>query len=67
MGKAGMTLAQINAIQPGTVVGANGQILRQATGIAVPGTTLSTALGSNSTMIIGLVAVAGLLLFMGKR
>ena len=67
MGKAGMTLAGINAIQPGTVVGANGQILRQSTGYAVPGTTLSTALGSNSTMIIGLVVVAGVLLFMGKK
>jgi hypothetical protein len=68
MGKAGMTLAQINAIQPGTVVGANGQILRQSTGYAIPGTAaLTSALGSNSTMIIGLAAVAGLLLFMGKR
>jgi hypothetical protein len=67
MGKAGMTLAEINAIQPGTVVGANGQILRQSTGYAVPGTTLTSALGSNSTLIIGLVAVAGLMLFMGKR
>jgi hypothetical protein len=67
LAKGGLTLAEINSIQPGTVVGANGQILRQATGIAVPGTTLSTALGSNSTMIIGLVVVAGLLLFMGKR
>ena len=67
MGKAGMTLAEINAIQPGTVVGANGQILRQSTGYAVPGTTLSTTLGSNSTLIIALVIGAGLLLFMGKR
>lgn len=67
MGKAGMTLAQINAIQPGTVVGANGQILRQSTGYAVPGTTLTSALGSNSTLILGLAAVAGLMLFMGKR
>jgi hypothetical protein len=67
MGKAGMTLAEINAIQPGTVVGANGTILRQASGIAVPGTTLATTLGSNSTLIIGLVVVGGLLLFMAKR
>jgi hypothetical protein len=67
MGKAGMTLAQINAIQPGTVVGANGQILRQSTGYAVPGTTLSSSLGSNSTLIIGLAALAGLMLFMGKK
>jgi hypothetical protein len=48
-------------------VGANGTILRQSTGYAVPGTTLSTALGSNSTLIIALVVGAGLLLFMGKR
>src|SRR5271166_4561043 len=34
--KGGMTLAQIQSIQPGTVVSANGAILRQATGLAVP-------------------------------
>src|SRR5271166_5916875 len=39
LAKGGMTLAQINAIQPGTVVSANGAILRQSTGFAVPGTT----------------------------
>jgi hypothetical protein len=67
MAKGGLTLAEIDSIQPGTVVGANGTILRQSTGYAVPGTTLSTALGSNSTLIIALVVGAGLLLFMGKR
>jgi hypothetical protein len=67
MGKAGMTLAQINAIQPGTVVGANGQILRQSTGYAVPGSTSTSALGSNSTLIYGLLAVAVLFVFMGRR
>ena len=36
LAKSGMTLAEINAIQPGTVVSANGAILRQSTGLAVP-------------------------------
>jgi hypothetical protein len=69
MGKAGMTLAEINAIQPGTVVSANGTILRQATGIAVPGTTLSTTLGSmsSSTLMIVGVVVIGALLLMGRK
>jgi hypothetical protein len=69
MGKAGMTLAQINAIQPGTVVSANGTILRQSTGYAVPGSTLSTSLGSMSStsmlMLAGVAVVA--LMFMGGR
>ena len=69
MGKAGMTLAQINAIQPGTVVSANGAILRQATGIAVPGTTLSTSLGSmsTSTLMIGAVILIGAALMLGRK
>lgn len=68
MGKAGFTLAQINAIQPGTVVGANGQISRQTAGYAIPGTTLTSALGgSNSTMIIALAGLAAVLLMMGRK
>ena len=69
--KSGMTLAEINAIQPGTVVSANGAILRQATGLPVPvgGTsTFTTAMGtmSGSTMLmIGGLALVGIL-FMSK-
>ena len=57
-------------MQPGTVVNPNGQIIRQATGLAVPvGNTtgiLSTS-GSSSTILMfgGLALVA--LLFMGGR
>ena len=36
LAKAGLTLAKISSIQPGTVVSANGAILRQSTGLAVP-------------------------------
>ena len=63
--KAGLTLAEINAIQPGTVVGSNGQILRQATGYAVPvGTSVSLTGGSGGTLLmIGALAI-GLVLVM---
>ena len=69
--KSGMTLAEINAIQPGTVVSANGAILRQATGLPVPvgGTsTFTTAMGtmsSSTLLMIGGIALVGIL-FMSK-
>ena len=67
--KAGLTLAEINAIQPGTVVSANGAILRQSTGYSVSGasTSLSTTLGtmSSSTLLIGALVI-GAILFMSK-
>ena len=68
--KDGFTLAAVNSMAPGTVINPNGQIIRQATGLAVPvGTTtgiLSTS-GSSSTILMfgGLALVA--LLFMGGR
>jgi len=72
--KAGFTLAEINAIQPGTVVGANGQILRQNPGYAVPaGGTLSSSLslmGGSSTALylgVGLVALVVLGSVLSKR
>jgi len=70
LAKSGMTLAEINAIQPGTVVGANGQILRQATGLPVPvGTGITTALGSNSSVLLigGLIAAALFFVMISKR
>jgi hypothetical protein len=70
LAKSGMTLAEINAIQPGTVVGANGQLLRQATGFPVPvGTGITAALGSNSSglLIGGLIAAALFFVMISKR
>jgi hypothetical protein len=69
LSKSGMTLAEINAIQPGTVVSANGSILRQATGFAVPGTTALTSLSSSgSTMLLlGGLALVVLFMVMGGR
>jgi hypothetical protein len=60
LAKMGFTLAQINSIQPGTVVGPNGQILRQNPGYSVPvGSTISANLGSSSSILyIGLAVVA---------
>jgi hypothetical protein len=70
--KSGMTLAEINAIQPGTVVSANGAILRQSTGYAVPAgsaaSTLATSLGtmSSSTLMIGALVIGAILLMSMK-
>jgi hypothetical protein len=69
--KSGMTLAEINAIQPGTVVAANGAILRQSTGYAVPvGSSVSTTLSSMSSstlLMIGGLALVAVLFMGGKR
>lgn len=70
--KSGMTLAEINAIQPGTVVSANGAILRQNPGYAVgtaSGTlNLGTGTISTSTLMIGGLLIFGVLLMtMGKK
>jgi hypothetical protein len=70
LAKSGMTLAEINAIQPGTVVSANGAILRQATGLPVPvGTGITAALGSTSTTmwLVLAVVVGGAFLLMGNK
>jgi hypothetical protein len=65
LAKSGMTLAEINAIQPGTVVSANGAILRQATGLPVPvGTGITAALGSSSSTLLLLGGAALLVMFM---
>jgi hypothetical protein len=70
--KSGMTLAEINAIQPGTVVSANGAILRQNPGYAVGSTSTGINLGtgtlSTSTLLIGGLLIFGVLLMsMGKK
>ncbi len=64
--KSGMQLAQIQSIQPGTVVSANGAILRQSPGFAVPVTSSSTNIGlkantSTTTLIVAGLAVAAVL------
>lgn len=72
LAKMGFTLAQINAIQPGTVVGPNGQILRQNPGYAVPvptGTNITAGIGSNSVWLLGggLLAFVLVVATMGRR
>lgn len=64
LAKMGFTLAQINSIQPGTVVSANGAILRQNPGYAVPaGGTISANLGSASSILLyGGLGLAAILL-----
>jgi hypothetical protein len=65
LSNSGMKLAEINAIQPGTVVSANGAILRQATGLPVPvGTGITAALGSSSSTLLLLGGAALLVMFM---
>ena len=71
--KSGMTLAEINAIQPGTVVSANGAILRQSTGYAVPvgsaASTLATSLStmsSSTLLIIGALVIGAILMSKGR-
>jgi len=66
LAKTGMTLAEIQAIQPGTVVGANGQILRQATGYPVTTTGISTT-GASSYLMIGGLALLAVLLLQSMR
>jgi hypothetical protein len=73
LAKMGLSLAQINAIQPGTVVSANGAILRQNPGYAVPvgsGTSQrASSLGGNTLLYIGggLLALLAVGSMMGKR
>jgi hypothetical protein len=70
LAKGGLTLAEINAIQPGTVVGPNGQILRQNPGYAVGTPTGALNIGaglSSNTLLYGGIALALGLMFMGKK
>lgn len=72
LAKSGMTLAEINAIQPGTVVSANGAILRQSTGLPVPVTTSNTNLGltasgSSGLLIAAAVGFVAVLMLTGRK
>jgi hypothetical protein len=68
LAKMGFDLAKINAIQPGTVVAADGSILRQNPGYAVGSPTVAANLGiSTTTLMIGGVALlAVVFMFSGK-
>jgi hypothetical protein len=75
--KGGFTLAELNAMQPGTVINPSGQIVRQAPGYAVTsgGAVLGSPLnigagGSSSLLLIGGLLVGGVVLmsmFKGGR
>lgn len=71
--KGGFTLAELNAMQPGTVINPSGQIIRQSPGYAVTsggqvaGSVVSSLTGSMFPWVIG-AAVIGLgLAFAGGR
>jgi hypothetical protein len=72
--KGGFTLADLNAMQPGTVINPNGQIIRQSAGYAVTtggpvvGSTslLGSSSGSSVLMLAGL-GIAALLLFSSMK
>lgn len=68
--KGVMTLAQINAIQPGTVVSANGAILRQNPGYAV-GTPITGSLNlggiSTTTLMVGGLLLIGAMFMFSKK
>jgi hypothetical protein len=66
--KGGFTLADLNAMQPGTVINPNGQIIRQAPGYAVTsggavavGNPLTSL--ASSSMLLPLLGVAAVALF----
>jgi hypothetical protein len=72
--KGGFTLAELNAMQPGTVINPNGQIVRQAPGYAVTsGGAVATALPgtlagiSSTTLMVGGLLVVGALFMFSKK
>jgi hypothetical protein len=69
MGKAGFDLAKLSAIQPGTVLSANGAILRQNPGYAVGTPTSSLNLGgiSTTTLMVGGLLLVGVMFMMGRK
>jgi hypothetical protein len=72
MAKMGFTLAQINAIQPGTVVSETGAILRQNPGYAVgtPTTALNfagTGMSSTTLLLIAALGIGAMFMMKGGR
>ncbi len=72
--KGGFTLADLNAMQPGTVINPNGQIIRQTAGYAVttggPVVGSTSLLGSSSgssVLMLASLAIAGLFLFSSMK
>lgn len=67
--KSGLTLAEINSIQPGTVVGPNGQILRQNPGYAVgmPTGAMNLGTGLSPMLMIGGLALVAILFMSGRK
>lgn len=69
--KGGLTLAEINSIQPGTVVSASGAILRQSPGYAVPVGSPVTALGGSSNILlyagVGIALLFGFSMMSGRK
>lgn len=61
LAKMGFDLARINAIQPGTVVSANGAILRQNPGYAVGSPTGALNVGGSNMLLYGGLAALALL------
>jgi len=61
--KAGLTLAELNAIPAGTVISPNGQIIRQAAGYPVgTSTSLTTSLTGTNVLMWGAVLLGGVFL-----
>jgi hypothetical protein len=69
MGKAGMTVAQINALKPGMAISPNGQMLYQNPGYAVGTPTSSLNLGgiSTTTLMVGGLLLLGAVLMFSKK
>ena len=68
LAKMGLSLAQINAMQPGMVVNPNGQIIYQNPGYPVSsGASISAAIGSNSILLYGGLALLAVLLMGSLR
>jgi len=69
MGKAGMQVAQINALKPGMVISSSGQMLYQNPGYAVgtPTSSLNLAGISTTTLMVGGLLLVGVFMMMGRN
>jgi hypothetical protein len=69
MGKAGMSIASINALKPGMVISPNGTMLYQNPGYAVgtPTSSLNLSGISSTTMLVGGLIAVALVMMMGRN
>jgi hypothetical protein len=69
MGKAGMSIASINALKPGMVISPNGTMLYQNPGYAVgtPTSSLNLAGMSTTTLLVGGLLLVGVFMMMGRN